>query len=83
MWRGKPVHSYANISSFASLITVQQSQLVPAEGLPSASAAIVGCAVTTGYGVVTNVARVAAGDTVAVFGIGGIGVNVLQTARLA
>jgi S-(hydroxymethyl)glutathione dehydrogenase/alcohol dehydrogenase len=38
--------------------------------------------VSTGYGVATNVAPVRAGDTVVVFGVGGIGVNVLQTARL-
>jgi len=76
------VGQYANISSFASRITVRASQVVPAAGLPATQAALIGCAVSTGYGVVRNVDNVRAGDRVAVFGIGGIGVNVLQTCRL-
>jgi len=56
---------------------------VPAPGIPATSAALIGCAVSTGYGVVRNVAQVRPGDAVVVFGVGGIGVNVIQTARLA
>ncbi len=82
-WRGTPVRAYANVSSFAGRITVQASQLVPSGGLAPTAAALIGCAVSTGFGVVRNVARVRAGDTVVVFGVGGIGVNALQTARLA
>ena len=81
-WKGRPVGQYANISSFSSRITVRAGQVVPAAGLVAAQAALIGCAVSTGYGVVRNVAKVRAGDRVAVFGIGGIGVNVLQTCRL-
>ena len=81
-WNGRAVGQYANISSFASRITVRATQVVPAAGLVATQAALIGCAVSTGYGVVRNVARVRAGDRVAVFGIGGIGVNVLQTCRL-
>ncbi|HUP71950.1 MAG TPA: alcohol dehydrogenase catalytic domain-containing protein [Acidimicrobiales bacterium] len=81
-WRGRPVGQYANISSFSSRITVSAAQVVPAAGLAASHAALIGCAVSTGYGVVRNVAKVRAGDRVAVFGIGGIGVNVLQTCRL-
>jgi S-(hydroxymethyl)glutathione dehydrogenase / alcohol dehydrogenase len=81
-WKGRPVGQYANISSFSSCITVRAGQVVPAAGLVAAHAALIGCAVSTGYGVVRNVAKVRAGDRVAVFGIGGIGVNVLQTCRL-
>jgi S-(hydroxymethyl)glutathione dehydrogenase/alcohol dehydrogenase len=81
-WRGRPVRSYANVSSFAELITVRASQLVATPDLAPGPAALVGCAVSTGFGVVRNVARVAEGDAVAVFGVGGIGVNALQTARL-
>jgi S-(hydroxymethyl)glutathione dehydrogenase/alcohol dehydrogenase len=62
---------------------VRASQLVPAPGIPATSAALIGCAVSTGYGVVRNVARVRPGDAVVVFGVGGIGVNVIQTARLS
>jgi len=81
-WNGRAVAQYANISSFSSRITVRAAQVVPAAGLAPAQAALIGCAVSTGYGVVRNVAKVRAGDRVAVFGIGGIGVNVLQTCRL-
>ncbi len=81
-WRGARVAQYANCSSFASRIAVRASQLVAARGLPLREAAILGCAVVTGYGAVRNAARVRAGDSVAVIGIGGVGVNALQTARL-
>jgi S-(hydroxymethyl)glutathione dehydrogenase / alcohol dehydrogenase len=81
-WHGVPVRSYANVSSWASSITVQAPQLVRTGDLAPAAAALIGCAVSTGFGVVRNVARVRPGDTVVVFGIGGIGVNALQTARL-
>jgi S-(hydroxymethyl)glutathione dehydrogenase / alcohol dehydrogenase len=82
IWRGEPVRAYANVASFAGMVTVRADQLVASADLPPTSAALVGCAVSTGYGVVRNVARVRAGDTVVVFGVGGIGVNALQTARL-
>jgi S-(hydroxymethyl)glutathione dehydrogenase/alcohol dehydrogenase len=81
-WRGAPVRAYANVASFAGATVVRAEQVVPAAGLPPTEAALVGCAVSTGYGVTANVAPVRAGDTVVVFGVGGIGVNVLQTARL-
>jgi S-(hydroxymethyl)glutathione dehydrogenase/alcohol dehydrogenase len=81
-WRGAPVRAYANVASFAGATVVRAEQVVPAAGLPPTEAAVVGCAVSTGYGVAAGVAPVRAGDTVVVFGVGGIGVNVLQTARL-
>jgi len=56
---------------------------VPAPGIPATSAALIGCAVSTGYGVVRNVAQVRPGDAVVIFGVGGIGVNAIQTARLS
>jgi S-(hydroxymethyl)glutathione dehydrogenase/alcohol dehydrogenase len=82
-WRGRPVRSFANTSSWAGTTTVRASQLVRSPGIPATSAALIGCAVSTGYGVVRNVAQVAPGDAVVVFGVGGIGVNVIQTARLS
>jgi S-(hydroxymethyl)glutathione dehydrogenase/alcohol dehydrogenase len=81
-WRGAPVRAYANVASFAGATVVRAEQVVPAAGLPPTEAAVVGCAVSTGYGVAAGVAPVRAGDTVVVFGVGGIGVNALQTARL-
>jgi S-(hydroxymethyl)glutathione dehydrogenase/alcohol dehydrogenase len=81
-WRGRPVRSYANVSSFSSVVTVGASQLTSTAGIAATSACVIGCAVTTGYGVAKNAAGITAGDRVAVIGIGGIGANVLQTARL-
>ena len=81
-WRGEPVRAYANVASFAGATVVQAAQLVAGAGVPAAEAALIGCAVSTGYGVATRVAGLQVGDTVVVFGVGGIGVNVLQTARL-
>jgi S-(hydroxymethyl)glutathione dehydrogenase/alcohol dehydrogenase len=80
-WRGELVHAYANSSSFAGMVTVKSAQVLPAEGLNPFSAALIGCAVSTGYGGARNAAQVGEGDTVVVFGIGGIGINALQTAR--
>ncbi|MGH8668670.1 MAG: zinc-binding dehydrogenase, partial [Burkholderiales bacterium] len=51
--------------------------------IPFDRAALVGCAVTTGVGAVFNTARVAPGSSVAVFGCGGVGLNVIQGARIA
>jgi S-(hydroxymethyl)glutathione dehydrogenase/alcohol dehydrogenase len=82
-WRGEPVRLYANCGSWAGAVTVRADQLVDVRGIAPESAALLGCAVSTGYGVVTNVAEVRAGDTVVVYGIGGIGVNAIQSARLA
>ncbi len=79
---GRSVRAYANLSSFASRVTVRASQCVPAPGLSARGACLISCAVSTGYGVVRNVAEVGPGDTVVVIGVGGIGVNALQTARL-
>jgi S-(hydroxymethyl)glutathione dehydrogenase/alcohol dehydrogenase len=83
VWRGTKVRSYANVSSFSTLVTVHGSQLVAAPGLPPAAAALLGCAVSTGWGAVANVAQVAPGETVVVVGVGGIGVNAIAAARLA
>ena len=82
-WRDRPTHSFSNISSFASLITVKAEQLVNTEGLKPAAAALVGCAVSTGYGAARNLGQVRRGDTVVVFGVGGIGINAIQGARVA
>ena len=82
-WRGSKVRSYANVSSFASHVTVRAAQVFSTTGIPPASSALIGCAVSTGWGAVTNVAEVAAGEVVVVIGIGGIGVNAVAAARAA
>jgi S-(hydroxymethyl)glutathione dehydrogenase/alcohol dehydrogenase len=80
-WRGQPARSYANVSSFAQRTVVRADQLVAAAGLDPTRACLVGCAVTTGWGVVHNAAGVVAGDRVAVLGVGGIGANAVQAAH--
>jgi Zn-dependent alcohol dehydrogenase len=81
-WRGRPVRSIARSSSLATEIVVDELQVHPIASIGPAAAALVGCAVSTGYGTVRNVAKVAAGESVAVIGVGGIGINSVQTARL-
>jgi len=80
---GEPVFSFANVSSFAEEIVVKETQLYPTFDLPSEQAALIGCAVSTGYCAARNLGDAGAGDRVAVIGVGGIGVNAIQGARLA
>jgi S-(hydroxymethyl)glutathione dehydrogenase/alcohol dehydrogenase len=81
-WRGQPVFSFANVSSFAEEIIVRADQVFPTFDLPHGEAALIGCAVATGFGAVRRLAQVAPGDRVAILGVGGIGVNAIQAARL-
>lgn len=81
---GKPVYNFAGLSVFAEKIVVKGVQAVKIpESIPLASAALIGCGVLTGVGAVLNRAKVQPGDTVAVIGTGGIGLNVIQAAKLA
>lgn len=82
-WRGRNVLSFANVSSFAGETVVRADQLLATGDLPPEQAALIGCAVSTGMAAAQRLGRVAAGDRVAVFGIGGIGVNAVAGARLA
>ncbi|GAA2408171.1 alcohol dehydrogenase catalytic domain-containing protein [Streptomyces coeruleofuscus] len=81
---GLPVHQFAANSAFAEATVVKAVQAVRIPGdIPMPSAALIGCGVLTGVGAVLNRARVDRGDSVLVIGTGGIGLNVLQGARLA
>ncbi|MBR8642254.1 Zn-dependent alcohol dehydrogenase [Streptomyces tuirus] len=81
---GQPVHQFAANSAFAERTVVKAVQAVRIpKDIPPASAALIGCGVLTGVGAVLNRARVDRGDSVLVIGTGGIGLNVLQGARLA
>ncbi|MBV7696666.1 Zn-dependent alcohol dehydrogenase [Streptomyces sp. TRM70350] len=81
---GLPVHQFAANSAFAERTVVQAVQAVRIPNdIPLPSAALIGCGVLTGVGAVLNRARVDRGDSVLVIGTGGIGLNVLQGARLA
>src|SRR6476620_5313406 len=72
------------LGGFAERALIHENQLavVPKE-LPFAQAALLGCGVVTGAGSVLNTANVSAGDTVVIFGAGGVGLNAVSGARLA
>ncbi|MGW1274371.1 Zn-dependent alcohol dehydrogenase [Streptomyces sp. NPDC002491] len=81
---GRELHPGLNVAAFAEETVVRESCLLPVpDGVPLADAALLGCAVLTGYGAVHHSARVGAGETVAVFGVGGVGLAALQAARIA
>ncbi|WP_432172589.1 Zn-dependent alcohol dehydrogenase [Streptomyces sp. Tue6028] len=81
---GRPLYQFAANSAFAERTVVKAVQAVRIpEDIPLTSAALIGCGVLTGVGAVLNRARVDRGDSVVVIGTGGIGLNVLQGARIA
>ncbi|WP_370414286.1 Zn-dependent alcohol dehydrogenase [Streptomyces fradiae] len=81
---GTPLFQFASNSSFAERTVVKAVQAVKIpEDIPLTSAALMGCGVLTGVGAVLNRAKVAHGETVVVIGTGGIGLNVIQGARIA
>ena len=83
-FRGEPASNFAAASVFAEYTIVSAVQAVPiAPEVPFTSAALIGCGVLTGVGAVLNRAKVSAGETAAVFGVGGVGLNVIQGLRLA
>jgi S-(hydroxymethyl)glutathione dehydrogenase/alcohol dehydrogenase len=81
---GETLHHYLGVSSFAERVVVPESGAVRIRAdAPLDVVAIVGCAVATGVGAVRNTAAVPAGASVAVIGCGGVGLSVIQGARLA
>ncbi|WP_042404044.1 Zn-dependent alcohol dehydrogenase [Streptacidiphilus carbonis] len=81
---GTGLYPGLGVAAFAEETIVNENAIIPLpEGVPLASAALLGCAVLTGYGAVHNSARVRAGESVVVFGLGGVGLAVLQAARIA
>ena len=84
-WRGEQaVFQFASNSAFAERTVVKAVQVVRIpKDIPLTSAALIGCGVLTGVGAVLNRAKVDRGDSVVVIGTGGIGLNVLQGARIA
>lgn len=81
---GRMIHHYMGTSTFANYTVVPEIALAKVRAdAPFDKICYIGCGVTTGIGAVINTAKVAPGDRVAVFGIGGIGLNVIQGARLA
>ncbi len=83
-YRGEPASNFAATSVFAESTIVKEVQAVKiADDVPFTSACLIGCGVLTGVGAVLNRARVRPGETAAVFGVGGVGLNVVQGLRLA
>ena len=81
---GAPAWNFAAASVFAERTVVKAIQVVPIDRrVPLESAALIGCGVVTGVGAVFNRARVQHGESAAVFGVGGIGLNVIQALRLS
>lgn len=81
---GKEIKYFAGVSSFSNFTVMPEGAVLKIpKDLPFAQAALMGCAVITGVGAVINAAEVKPGRTVAVFGAGGVGVNVVQGAVLA
>ncbi|MDK1347249.1 Zn-dependent alcohol dehydrogenase [Streptomyces sp. 378] len=81
---GTDLHPGLNVAAFAEETVVSTSCVLPVpDGVPLTDAALLGCAVLTGYGAVHHSARVRRGETVAVFGVGGVGLSALQAARIA
>ncbi|MGH9081019.1 MAG: Zn-dependent alcohol dehydrogenase [Acidimicrobiales bacterium] len=83
-YRGEPASNFAGTSVFVESTIVKEVQAVKiSEEVPMTSACLIGCGVLTGVGSVLNRARVEAGQTAAVFGAGGVGLNVIQGLRIA
>lgn len=82
--KGQPMLQFANMSAFAEKQLVHENACVHVpDAVPMEVAALVGCAVMTGVGAVTNTAKIPVGSTVAVVGAGGVGLNIIQGAKLA
>jgi S-(hydroxymethyl)glutathione dehydrogenase / alcohol dehydrogenase len=80
---GKMIHHYMGTSTFANYTVLPEIAVAKIrEDAPFDKVCLIGCGVTTGVGAVINTAKVEPGSNVIVFGLGGIGLNVIQGARL-
>ncbi|MDP4796485.1 MAG: S-(hydroxymethyl)glutathione dehydrogenase/class III alcohol dehydrogenase [Rhodospirillales bacterium] len=78
-----PIHHYMGCSTFSNFTVLPEIALAKIrEDAPFDKVCYIGCGVTTGIGAVINTAKVKPGDNVIVFGLGGIGLNVIQGARM-
>jgi Zn-dependent alcohol dehydrogenase len=81
---GTPLYHYSYLSAFAERCIVPEGCCVPIrKDAPLEVAALVGCAVMTGYGAAVTRARVQPGGSIAIFGAGGVGLSAIMGARLA
>lgn len=83
-WSGRPIERSFNIGTLSTHTIVRKEAVVKIDKtIPFSSAAIVGCGVMTGYGSAVNAAKVEQGSSVVVIGCGGVGLNVIQGARIS
>ncbi|HEY2300470.1 MAG TPA: Zn-dependent alcohol dehydrogenase [Acidimicrobiales bacterium] len=83
-YKGQPATNFAGTSSFAERTVIKEIQAVPiSDAVPLTSAALLACGVVTGVGAVLNRAKVQAGQSAAVFGVGGVGLNCIQALALS
>ena len=81
---GGNAYHYSLLSTFAEYTVVPEMSCVPVpDEIPAAQACMIGCGVATGYGAAVKAAKVEPGSSVAVFGLGGVGTNAIQGAKLA
>src|SRR2546423_6326704 len=82
-WNSQPVYHYCGLAAYATHTVVpEQSCVVADKSVPFEVAALVGCAVATGVGAAIYTASVSPGDSVVVLGCGGVGLCILQGAKL-
>ncbi len=80
---GEAVNAFGGVGSYAELMLLHENSVVKIDpDLPLDRAALVGCGVLTGVGAALRTAHVEAGQTVAVFGCGGVGLSIIQGARI-
>src|SRR5438552_3864706 len=80
---GDPVRQFIGISSYAECMLLHENSIVKIDAdLPLDRAALVGCGVLTGVGAALRTSGLEAGQTVAVFGCGGVGLSIVQGARI-
>jgi len=81
---GTPLYKGLDVGGFAERVVVDHTQVVRIpDFVPMAAASLLACGVITGVGSAINVARIQPGETVAVIGAGGVGLNAIQGARMA
>lgn len=81
---GEPVLRVTRVGGFVEYTIARQEAVVKIPNdLPLDLATVLGCSIQTGYGAVSNIANVGPGDSVAIFGLGGVGLAAVQAARIA
>ncbi|MHB0755742.1 Zn-dependent alcohol dehydrogenase [Polaribacter sp. M15] len=83
-WKNEPIERSFNIGTIAEYALVKASACVKLESeMPMPSASIISCGVITGYGSAVNTAKVTAGSSAVILGTGGVGLNVIQGAKIS